>query len=1569
MEMRGARWALALQPEGWEHSPVLRSLLVEALWPMLAAVCVRGLSPRVAGHIRNIPPAPVGHAGSDSRAWLGPTLIALFCAQAAIHALLLWTRLTSSDQGALLALAPAIGLLQWLVAMAVASGQLLTYLRSIRHRHYGLFSHGVLAFVVASLCASMVQAYFALFVPSQWRTPIVGRGVSRETLLLQARLALNAAAACVLLTAPRLPRTIAVATPPETPGELERLLGSAADVHYTEPRPRQLSSDPKARRPSPEIGDSILQNALFCWVGDRIALGRKQRQLQLDDLYEPPDRYSLQVSWRRFCSRSRRSGGLATNMAATLMPEILWQLVLNPLCVALEYTQPLLMQCLLRFIGTYNSDPSVGLRYGLFLAFCLLVASLAATAVQQQQDWSARTLLMHNRNILVAMVTQKILRKRARCAGGVGQGAGSDSSLSEGRTYSVLTTDIRRMANMIKVVRAVILVPCQLALGAWYLYRLLGIAGVLGMLMLVIVMSLTRRLISQAKQIEAAAGVLNDRRVTAISEVLQGITSIKLLGLGSRFVGIIGDRRSEQLSMLWQRAQVQALISMVTVGSLPFVSFAAFAVYGLGHGLDAETIFTAIAVFKIIQRSMDMIPTVVANSTSFYVSFRRIEAYLGQPEVQPLESRVDADAEPEALGFDGARLVWSPAGAQQRATTGEAPFVLGSLSMRFPRGQLTVIGGPTGSGKSALLSALIGEMELVQGKILVPTTTAEDNCLGRPASGCVLRDIAYVPQEPWLRNATIRDNILFGEPLDRERYDSVLRMCALGPDLDVLLAGDLTEIGERGITLSGGQRQRVGLARAVYSRRRILLIDDCLSAVDAQTGRHILHSCLLSRGSLMAGRTCLLATHHMAMCLPHSDFVVVMWHGRVAFQGTPGDALADPEKSGIGRLRASPTRDAVDPGSDTSDIPLAARISQRASATTLADEDARERGKIIKDEARQEGLIKLEAWRIYFAPSGGWWFVASCLVCVMTTQALAMYKDYYLAGDLRRTGAHGMGPASRLFAGSAVRTLAVYLGLGILSAAVSSLALLWLYAGSLRSSQSLHSRLLESIVSARLRFLDTTPVGRIMARFTNDMQAADDDIMANMNSAMRSLVALTTTLVVISSMVPLFAVAGVLVLAAYAHFAWQFMHAQRDGRRLEGAAFAPIISLYSEMIPGGDSIRAFGMEAAFMDEMKKRYDVYFSADFTRRSVSRWVRIRIGIVSSLVSFATALLILANISAMSSGLAGFFLIYAISFWAESNVAVVKYTDLEISLSCVERMHQYIDIDHEAPSATAADSMLPPGWPQKGTLEVSGLFAGYTEDVPVLHNLTFAIRHGEKVGVVGRTGAGKSTLAQALLRLIEAAAGRIELDGVDIAGVGLERMRQGVAIVPQEPVLFNGTVRFNLDPLGDHPDTLMLDALMLDALRRTLLLRGPPGGDDSASVAAFGSLDDAVTENGRSLSLGQRQLVALARALVRRSRLVIMDEATASVDFATDAGVQQAIRGAEFADSTLICIAHRLRTVIDYDRIMVLDEGQIVEFDTPARLLRRDGGLFRRMCEASGELALLERLARCQPKSLRP
>ncbi|KAJ2819854.1 hypothetical protein GGI24_004662, partial [Coemansia furcata] len=309
---------------------------------------------------------------------------------------------------------------------------------------------------------------------------------------------------------------------------------------------------------------------------------------------------------------------------------------------------------------------------------------------------------------------------------------------------------------------------------------------------------------------------------------------------------------------------------------------------------------------------------------------------------------------------------------------------------------------------------------------------------------------------------------------------------------------------------------------------------------------------------------------------------------------------------------------------------------------------------------------------------------------------------------------------------------------------------------------------------------------------------------------LRALMSAFIMLVVISSTVPLFTVVGLGVLIVYADLTWSFMQAQRECKRLEATSFAPMLSLYSEMIPGCDTIRAFDMHQAYMEEMRGRFMAYLSADIIMRSTRRWLGMRIGLTSSMVSFSTAMFILLGIDSLNSGLAGFVLIYAVNFWTAAISVVRRYSDLELSLNCVERAHQYMVIDQEAASTTLPENMPVPDWPSTGALVVRDLVVGYTSSTPVLHGISFTVRHGEKIGVVGRTGAGKSTLSLALLRFIEATSGQIFLDSVDISTLGLEGLRQSITIIPQDPVLFNGTIRFNLDPFGEYPDELVWDAL---------------------------------------------------------------------------------------------------------------------------------------------------------------
>ncbi|KAJ2523870.1 hypothetical protein GGI11_001212 [Coemansia sp. RSA 2049] len=902
-------------------------------------------------------------------------------------------------------------------------------------------------------------------------------------------------------------------------------------------------------------------------------------------------------------------------------------------------------------------------------------------------------------------------------------------------------------------------------------------------------------------------------------------------------------------------------------------------------------------------------------------------------------------------------------------------------------------------------------MTLVRGRVLLPTIqlcllsendTKYNDVIELSGEGLAIDDIAYVAQEAWLRNATIRENILFGEPYDHERYEEVLRVCALKPDLRILVAGDMSEIGERGITLSGGQKQRVALARAVYSSRRILLIDDCLSAVDAHTAKHILMDCLLSKTKLMQGRTRVLVTHHVAMCLPYAQYMVMINKGRITLKGTPTElrsksaltlALAESVDSKQNNLDINNQKEGVD------DIGSVEASKDKASAldthkggqpeNTVNDSKSEDeynsehlkklaekqgidpnldisvlQGILIKEEEREEGHVKLEVWKTFMQACGGKLFWGWLVMIFVVYEAMSALRTYWIK-----------------IHHSSVYWLGIYTLLGF--ACVAWLVLMWysMFAGRLKMARTMHRRLARCVVHAAPRFYDSTPVGRIINRFSRDMDTIDNGALDSIGYWLGGVIGVMTVYIVVSIAIPIFAIAALLTSGMFLMIAFYYLNTSRELNRLESNSMSPLLSLFGEIIQGTTTIRAFNVKHYYIMEAMNRISAHNRPYYAVWSTNRWLHIRVSAASALVSATSAGFILFNLDWIDAGMAGFILSYAMAFSEEMLWVIRDYSENELNMNSVERILQYLKIDQEAALESDPQHKPSPSWPRKGDMEIENLVAEYVPGVPVLHGISLTIKHGEKIGVVGRTGAGKSTMSLALLRFIEASKGKIVLDGVDISKIGLEDLRRNVTIIPQDPVLFNGSIRFNLDPLDEHPDELLWEAL-----RRTHLIKENDSQDTSGSSSSisvssvvgrgesnggntngdgsslermagiFTSLDAEIKENGQNLSLGQRQLVALARALVRRSKLIIMDEATASVDFDTDNRIQNTIRGPEFANSTLLCIAHRLRTIIDYDRVLVLEKGKVAEFDTPYNLLQNKDGIFRSMCEKSGEYEYL-------------
>ncbi|KAJ1992782.1 hypothetical protein GGI25_003330 [Coemansia spiralis] len=1394
---------------------------------------------------------------------------------------------------------------------------------------------------------------------------------------------------------------------------------------------------------SPESKHSVLGQLTFSWVTPILRLGTRVA-IDSADLYHLDRADRPLAIWRRYTTSRRPTRSLLTTLVVTFSPQLLSQALLALVGAVLSYAAPFFLQRILRSIRLHTKDTPLRMIY--LDSLGLLISSLLHSLASNRVLWLGRKVSMRLQSLLVAELSSKALCRRSKSsvADAKDKTAASDGRVanmltsdleSVGHISSYLDEIYTLPIGFVLgswYLYSLLGTPALIGLTITVIYYPLT------KLMVKYLIKYQRRLMALDDE--------RVTMITEMFQGIRAVKLFGWQSRFIKKVRDKRDEEiSAYWTLMFLQLPVSFVRSLTT--SLILVAILAIYTLGYGHTLTPDVVFPSITVFSMVSATFNGIPGLFRWMSGCYVSLTRIESFMVQSQVQELADRVavnqecevgfddatlvwdinSADNKSESLALDTPTGTASPRKASTASldnlselseqtplvsadsrgdtvisdmeTTGaQTPlvqdelvqadvnmkgFTLSNITLRFPTGGLSVIVGPTGSGKSSLLSALIGEMTLTAGRVILPT--ADTQCSGQyhevvELSGqkLVMTDIAYVAQEAWLRNATIRENILFGEPYQKDRYEEVLRVCALKPDLRILKAGDMTEIGERGVTLSGGQKQRVALARAVYSSRRILLIDDCLSAVDAHTGKHILNSCLLGQTHLMIGRTRVLVTHHVG-CLPHCDFVAVIKDGCVAMSGSPEHIMrmgynfsAELEKdTSHGHEGPPKTTDAADADGSGSvndmkaeDEYNAARLEELAAQRGIAPVNTSElEGMLVEDEEREQGYVRPEIWLDYMRMCGPWWYWATVVFFTFVGRFASIAQDYWV----------------RLWMSSDTHTVAywllTYVLVGMLNTAVRLAAMINENTGALRAGREYHERLFTRVMHATPRFFDKTPIGRVISRFSRDMRTIDDSIISYISVLLAQITQVGSVFVIISMVVPRFILIAILMTIMYAMLAIYYLNATRELKRLDSISMAPLLSLFSELITGVESIRAFGAQNQYTMEAMRRVDLHNRPYYLMWAANRWLCTRIEFSGCIVSFSTTVLILLGLDRIDAGLAGFVLMYAISFSDYMLWFIRNYSECEISMNAVERVNQYLVLEQEA-AAFVDDG--PTGWPRSGSVEVDNLVVEYVPGSPVLHNISFNVAHGEKIGVVGRTGAGKSTLSLAFLRFVEASGGCILVDGVDIAKVGLEELRRSITIIPQDPVLFNGTIKFNLDPFGEFPDELLWDALKRSHLTSAQMSEQLEAEAERAQMAASGSKQDAdgsisrmsgiftsldaeIKENGQNLSLGQRQLVALARALVRRSRLIIMDEATASVDFDTDDRIQRTIRGSEFANSTLFCIAHRLRTIIDYDRVLVLDKGKIVEFDTPWNLLQRDSGVFRSMCEKTGEFEYLFGMAK--------
>ncbi|KAF8682983.1 P-loop containing nucleoside triphosphate hydrolase protein [Rhizoctonia solani] len=1122
------------------------------------------------------------------------------------------------------------------------------------------------------------------------------------------------------------------------------------------------------------------------------------------------------------------------------------------------------------------------------------------TAEEQETDSTNHTAETSNAQTLVASTSSV---KGQDKVDDKSKEEGSGSSNLVGKINNLMSTDLDNVTEGCDFLFLVVYAPVQIIFSVFFLYKILGWSSVIGMAFMVLSFPIPGKLAQLVNNVQTERMKKTDERVQAISEILNVIRMVKLFGWENKVIAQVEEKRRVELEY-YKKKQWIGQIGQNVNHVLPLIMMAlTFACHTLWfkQKLTASIVFSSIGVFDVLRNQLHILSWEIPVIVQAKVSVDRIDEFLHQTELLDAYTHKHTPAiidpsppPPDAIGFRNATFAWSRQ-APATPTPSRRNFRLHiDQELLFHRGKINMVVGPTGSGKTSLLMALLGEMHFVP--------SAPDSWFSLPRQG----GIAYAAQEAWVQNESIRDNILLGAEYDEERYKKVISQCALERDLTLFDAGDQTEVGEKGMTLSGGQKARVSLARAIYSKADIIILDDVLSALDVHTSRWIVDHCF--RGELVAGRTMIIVTHNVAMVSEVAHFVVSLGSdGRIVSQGSIDEALRLNPKL---KAEAEKDEELERKGEEVVD---------ESNAVDKSEANAKKGdGKLMVAEEVAEGHVGWPALKLFLLALGGFWFWVVYMLGFSLGEASILGQTYWLGTWARAYKTNNEHP-ERV---DVPFYLSIYGVISIGGVTVYTVAFVIHVLGSVRASRRIHSRLIKAVLGAPLRWLDSTPIGRVVARFTQDIRCVDGSLADHLQYLVQQTLQLLSRFIGIIWFAPIFTVPGAMVFIAGLLLGQVYIAAQMSVKREMSNARSPLFSHFGAALQGITSIRAYGVEDLFKTEALKRVDKYTRSGRTFYNLNRWVSIRMDTIGGL---------------FSSGLAAY-------MW------VRILNEFEVQGNSLERIQDYINIEQEPESVP--EKAPPAYWPASGHIVAENLTARYSKDGPaVLHSLSFEIKSGERVGVVGRTGSGKSSLTLSLLRMIPIE-GNVYYDGIPTHGVNLDALRSSITIIPQQPDLMSGTVRQNLDPFDEYDDAV------LNAALRSAGLDTLQSEDDEGYIG----LESGVSAGGGNFSLGQRQILALARAIVRRSKVLILDEATAAIDYNTDAAIQKSIR-TELKDRTLIIVAHRLQTICDADKIMVLEAGRIVEFDSPAALLRKESGAFKSLVDESGDRDALYAMAKGQ------
>ncbi|KAM3347755.1 hypothetical protein ACQJBY_021585 [Aegilops geniculata] len=1007
---------------------------------------------------------------------------------------------------------------------------------------------------------------------------------------------------------------------------------------------------------------------------------------------------------------------------------------------------------------------------------------------------------------------------------------------------NIISVDADRVGLFSWYMHDLWLVPLQVGMALFILYSTLGVASLAALGATIVVMLANVPPMKMQERFQQKLMDCKDVRMKATSEILRNMRILKLQGWEMKFLSKIIDLRTTETSWLKKYLYTSTAATFVFWGAPTFVAVVTFgACMLLGIPLESGKVLSALATFRVLQEPIYNLPDTISMMIQTKVSLDRIASFLCLEEL-PTDAveRLPSGSSNVAIEVINGCFSWD--GSPELPT-------LKDLNFQAQQGMRVAVCGTVGSGKSSLLSCILGEVPKLSGEVKTCGTTA------------------YVSQTAWIQSGKIQDNILFGKEMDSEKYDRVLEWCSLKKDLEILPFGDKTVIGERGINLSGGQKQRIQIARALYQDADIYLFDDPFSAVDAHTGSHLFK---------------------------------VMKGGRIAQAGKYNDILGSGEElmelvgAHQDALTALDVIDVANGGSETISSSLSRSLSsaeEKDKQNGKDDGDKVQSGQLVQEEEREKGRVGFWVYWKYLTLAYGGALVPFVLIAQLLFQVLQIASNYWMAwaSPVSKDAEPPVSTSTLIY---------VFVALAVASSLCILIRALFLVTAAYKTATLLFNKMHMAIFRAPMSFFDSTPSGRILNR--------------------------------VAWQVFLVFVPVIIICFWYQRY---YIETARELQRLVGVCKAPIIQHFAESITGSTTIRSFGKENQFVSTNSHLMDAYSRPKFYNAAAMEWLCFRLDALSSFTfAFALVFLISLPTGIIDPGIAGLAVTYGLNLNMLQAWVVWSMCNLENKIISVERILQYISIPEEPP-LSISEVKLPHNWPSEGEIQLRDVHVRYAPQLPfVLKGLDVTFPGGMKTGIVGRTGSGKSTLIQALFRIVEPTVGQILVDGVDICTIGLHDLRSRLSIIPQDPTMFEGTVRSNLDPLNEYNDDQIWEALdncqLGDEVRKKEL-----------------KLDSPVIENGENWSVGQRQLVCLGRVILKRTKILVLDEATASVDTATDNMIQKTLRE-NFSEATVITIAHRITSVLDSNMVLLLDNGVAVERDTPAKLLENKSSLFSKL-----------------------